>query len=120
MKVWITLLLIGSLFLIAACQDAVDAGSEGPSCLDLSESECIDSAACTLTQPDGVNTAYVCGSPPDHCGSLFRQRDGAKSACETKTGCEFVEPACYCPPEQVCSCSGGPPRQCVDFTGPGT
>jgi hypothetical protein len=116
--VWPGVFAIVGLLLITACQEPAEIDSEGPLCRDLSESECIDSAACNLVQPDGPDTPYICGSPEDHCGSLFRQRDGSKSTCESKPGCTFVEQQCYCAPETTCVCSGGPPSQCVADSDP--
>ena len=111
------LLAIVGLLLVTACDDSVEIEPGGPLCRDFSELECIDSAACNLTQPDGPDTPYICGSPQDHCGSLFPQGNGTEVMCESKPDCKFVKQKCYCPPKVVCLCSGGPPSQCVASTG---
>jgi hypothetical protein len=84
---------------------------EGKSCNQLTEQDCFNSAACTLTKnKDGQG--YQCHPAKDHCELMFRQSEGTKQSCETKAGCVYVPANCYCPPGIECRCSGGEPAQC--------
>jgi len=101
------------LFLAAAL-----AGCDGPTALDapdpcslISESSCIESTACTLTQtaPSGP---YSCRAAADGCEEGFRQGLDTQDSCEQDTACSFIPGSCYCPPGVDCVCGGGPPPQC--------
>jgi len=88
-----------------------DEVQEDISCQQLSEAACFTSAACTLTR-NRTNDGYQCRPAKDHCELLFRQSDGTKENCESRTGCEFIPATCYCPPGITCVCGGGEPAQC--------
>jgi hypothetical protein len=85
--------------------------SEGKVCANMSEQECLSSAACTLTKSEKTH-GYQCRFANDHCEMLFRQSEENRENCEAKTGCVYVPASCYCPPNVSCKCSGGKPAQC--------
>jgi len=94
---------------------AVVSADEGAACSAASELECINSTACKLEQttPHGP---YVCRASRGRCEASFRQAgdDDIRKLCEATAGCEFKPGSCFCPPNVVCVCGGGPPAQCVE------
>ena len=85
--------------------------SNDRSCHELSETECLKSAACTLTKNKQAQ-GYQCLPARDHCELMFRQIDGTREICESKQGCKFIPSNCYCPPNSLCACGGGEPALC--------
>ncbi|MEJ2653218.1 MAG: hypothetical protein P8173_15915 [Gammaproteobacteria bacterium] len=85
--------------------------SEGKVCAQMTEQECLSSAACTLTKNETTH-GYQCRFAKDYCELLFRQSAENRESCEAKTGCVYVPASCYCPPDVKCECSGGEPAQC--------
>ena len=85
--------------------------AEGKICAQLTEQECFSSAACTLTRNE-MAPDYQCRLAKDHCELLFRQSEGTRESCESRTECVYVPANCYCPPDATCQCSGGEPAQC--------
>jgi hypothetical protein len=96
--------------LVASCKDAKPCG-------EATERECLNSGECTLVQTE-VHGKYVCRTAVGPCETGFRQGGGdygdIKQACESKSGCEFSPPSCFCPQGLSCTCGGGPPPQCVE------
>lgn len=95
----------------AARGDVQGFTSEGKTCAQMTEQECLSSAACTLTRNETAH-GYQCRFAKDYCELLFRQSEENRESCETKTGCVYVPASCYCPPDVTCKCSGGEPAQC--------
>ena len=85
--------------------------SEGKVCDQMSEQECLASAACTLTRNETAH-GYQCRFAKDHCELLFRQSEENRESCEAKPECTYVPTSCYCPPGVTCECRGGEPAQC--------
>lgn len=101
---------------LLACSAAppVAADDSTPPCATRSEQQCIDSPDCTLAlvaEDDGGG--YLCRDTANACEEGFRQSDGTPEECEAKEGCRFDPGRCYCPPDVVCICGGGPPPSCV-------
>jgi len=84
---------------------------EGKLCAQMTEQECLSSAACTLSRNETAH-GYQCRFAKDHCELLFRQSEGNRESCEDKSGCVYVPASCYCPPDATCECTGGEPAQC--------
>ena len=84
---------------------------EGKLCAQMTEQECLSSAACTLSRNETAH-GYQCRFAKDYCELLFRQLEGTRESCEDKTGCVYVPASCYCPPDATCECTGGKPAQC--------
>ena len=82
------------------------------SCDELTELRCIAAAECTLHQVADAGNGYVCKVAANMCEHGFKQKSGTRSDCESKTGCVFVPQSCYCAPDVICFCGGGPPSQC--------
>ena len=82
-------------------------------CSKLSEANCLISKECILKQQDHNN--YYCDQVENDCERGFIQI-GKKSinSCESKPGCHYLPPNCYCPPNQLCVCAGGKPSMCVN------
>lgn len=85
--------------------------SEEKHCAEMTERECLASAACTLTKNE-TGAEYQCRFAKDPCELMFRQSEGTRESCEAKTECVYVPASCYCPPDTACECSGGEPAQC--------
>ena len=93
-----------------------------PACGELDRTACLESSACTSVLAYG--RSYQCRPVANEC-QAFRQvrfidngipdmSYDAKAACESRTGCVFVQGGpCYCPPGVTCVCGGGPPPDCV-------
>ena len=86
--------------------------SSAPPCDAMSESQCIDSSECTLVLASPQPPDYTCVAARNACEQGFVQRTGDATSCEATQGCKFVPGECYCPPDLVCVCGGGPPPQC--------
>jgi hypothetical protein len=106
---------IFALFFGCLLIPVVAAGSEGKSCSQATELECIQSTQCTLVQTQ-VREKYTCRDSVGRCETGFRQSadHNIQKDCEAKPGCEFKAAKCYCPPDLLCFCGGGPPAQCVE------
>jgi len=107
------LLVSASLLLIPSA-----ASANGP-CTERSELQCIDSSDCTLQQLGPPGSEYTCSESTHPCEKDFRQRSGTRKECEAKGGCVYVPQSCYCAPDVLCVCGGGPPRQCLPETNAG-
>jgi len=108
--------LIALALALCACVCCPDAHTqEAKPCSASSELECLNSDRCTLVQTR-EHGPYVCRDAVGHCEIGFRQaRHGdIQKDCESKPGCKFVRPECFCPPDLACTCGGGPPPQCVE------
>jgi len=81
---------------------------------DLAELQCINSGESTLILVGEAPGVYVCRAAEGPCEQGFRQRIDTAEMCEAKEGCVFDPGFCYCPPDLVCFCGGGPPPQCVE------
>ena len=79
-------------------------------CFVATESRCLASAKHTLWQ-DGQR--YVCRRAVSECERGFVQEKHGPEDCEALGECEFVPGQCYCPPQVVCVCGGGPPSRCT-------
>jgi len=95
----------------AARGDVQEFTSEGKVCAQMTEQQCLASAACNLSKNETAE-GYQCRFAKDHCELLFRQSESTKENCEDKTGCVYVPASCFCPPDATCECSGGEPAQC--------
>jgi hypothetical protein len=82
------------------------------SCENFTELQCINSADCTLHQLGATVAGYVCKAAADLCEKGFKQKSGTRADCESKDGCVFIPQNCYCAPDVICRCGGGPPSQC--------
>lgn len=114
MKSWQRIVV--PLFAAVCAVHAAALRADAPkACAQLSEEECIDSAACTLEHL-GAHGKYACREARGRCETGFRQGGGGdiRQACESKPGCTFKPGSCYCPPRLSCFCGGGPPAQCVE------
>lgn len=85
----------------------------------LSETRCLDSADHTLELQRSTFSEYRCRKAANHCEQGFVQSLHGQDACEAKPGCAYQPGECYCPPDVVCVCGGGPVSQCAPVTGPG-
>lgn len=100
-------LCVGSML---ACATAPLAGA---TCADESELQCINSTECTLHQIESKGRKqYVCLPAANSCELGFSQKSGTPQECEAKVGCVFTYQNCYCSPDVLCVCGGGPPSQC--------
>lgn len=81
---------------------------------DLTELQCINSAESTLILVGEMTGEYMCRPSEGSCEPGFRQRTDTEESCEAKKGCVFIPGFCYCSPDLVCFCGGGPPPQCVE------
>jgi len=79
-------------------------------CEQLSHSACLDSKQCSLIMNE--QKTLICHRSTNHCDSGFTQRSDTKESCETKQGCAYIPPPCFCPPDVICICAGGQPPQC--------
>ena len=80
-------------------------------CAELTEQECLDSPGHTLViaADDG---GYQCRVARDQCESGFIQSKHGIGECGADSSCEYETSRCYCPPDVVCICGGGPPGRC--------
>ncbi len=106
------LLVMATLVLFSGCAGS----SHGPTCESASEADCIVSGGCTLVVASERPGDYACVAARNACEEGFLQRDASAEECESKAGCRFVPAECYCPPDLVCVCGGGPPAQCTPAT----
>ena len=83
-------------------------------CGDLTELQCGSSELCTLILVGEMTGEYVCRPPEGPCETGFRQSSDTAESCEAKEDCSYVPGVCYCPPDLVCFCGGGPPPQCLE------
>jgi len=93
---------------------AVAMAAAPPSCPDLDRKACVQSMDCmsVVARDDAGRRAYRCVAGGDTCRKGFRQ--DRRETCSDKPGCRFVPAGpCYCPPDVVCVCGGGPPPDCV-------
>ena len=79
-------------------------------CEQLSHSACLDSKQCSLIMNE--QKTLICHRSTNHCDSGFTQRSDTKESCETKQGCAYISPSCFCPPDVICICAGSQPPQC--------
>jgi len=93
-----------------AAMAAFMATAPTPSCESLPISDCLVSLQCTLTTKD---KGYICRKARNHCEQDFSQKTGTAEQCTTKPNCQFIPGKCFCPPDVICVCGGGPPRMCV-------
>jgi len=93
-----------------AATSAFMATAPTPSCESLPILDCLESLQCTLTTKD---TGYVCRKADNHCEQDFSQKTGTAEQCTAKPNCQFIPGKCFCPPDVICVCGGGPPRMCV-------
>jgi hypothetical protein len=102
-------------FLVAWLTWARPVHAETRSCSTITELECLHSAECTLV-PTEQRGKYTCRASVGHCEIGFAQEGEGdiKQQCEARPGCEFQPGSCFCPPDKVCVCGGGPPAQCVE------
>jgi hypothetical protein len=88
------------------------APAPAPDCARRPEGACLDSTDCTLILDEEAQGGYRCQTAVPPCETGFRQSTGTAEECEEKAGCHFVPGRCYCSPDVVCICGGGPPPQC--------
>lgn len=107
-----------------AAVPADDGSSAAPEpsapCQELGEKACLDSPTCTLVQEDGARRGYRCREASPPCETGFLQGSSTAGECSAKAGCVFDPGHCYCPPDVVCVCGGGPPPGCVAEGSPGS
>lgn len=80
----------------------------GPQCAQKNELECYRARpSCVLEQvgPKDKRT-YICRDPRNACEKL------SHDACQKDAKCAWDPGFCYCPPNMMCYCGGGPPSQC--------
>jgi hypothetical protein len=84
-------------------------------CSQISELECLQSTTCELEQVS-VHGKYIYREAKNRCEMGFRQSgdEDIKKVCGSKPGCKFKFAECFCPPNVLCECGGGPPAQCVE------
>jgi hypothetical protein len=104
--------LAGAALCLVGC--AGETAPELPSCARATELACVESTECTLDQVLTENgKSYQCRPDVNECQRGFAQKTGSPEACEAKPGCRFVPASCYCAPDVLCVCGGGPPSQCA-------
>ena len=107
-------LLVGAIVLAAALlAGCTDSPTDPLSCVSSTESSCIASRECTLFLASDSPVTYTCRPTADRCEEGFSQQSNSQADCEADSGCRFTPGSCYCPPDLVCVCSGGPPPQCT-------
>jgi len=82
-------------------------------CEQLTELQCIESGTCTLEQTGGRDSDYRCRAAKNFCEEGFNQRTGREEECESRSGCVYQPQECYCSPDVLCLCGGGPPATCT-------
>jgi len=91
-----------------------DAGPDSPdvadvldplSCALRDELDCLRLGGCVLEQSPDTG-AYLCRDPLNPCEAV----DGA--CFDDLYACEWFPGFCYCPPDVLCGCGGGPPPAC--------
>ncbi len=82
-------------------------------CAELSEKGCLDSATCTLVPQAEAQRGYLCREARPPCETDFKQGTDRAEDCVAKSGCTFDPGRCYCAPDVVCICGGGPPPRCI-------
>ncbi len=97
---------------LASCSSDPTTPEPPGECGVLSELQCINSGVCTLEFADPDTGTYLCRDAADSCEQGFRQRTDTAATCTERGGCRFVPGFCYCPPDVVCVCGGGPPPTC--------
>jgi hypothetical protein len=85
-------------------------------CSKRTELQCIEAVDCTLRQLGPPNSEYSCFESANLCEKNFKQKSDTREDCESKTGCVYIPPSCYCAPDVLCVCGGGPPGQCRPVT----
>lgn len=106
----LAVLITLAVALVAGCSDSV---TDPLGCLSSTELACIESRECTLFLASDSPTTYTCRPTADRCEEGFSQRNDTQADCEAESGCLFTPGNCYCPPDLVCVCGGGPPPQCT-------
>ncbi len=76
-----------------------------PSCETASELDCPTLPGCILELVGEFQ--YRCRAAENACEQL---RD--PETCAATAGCVFHPGFCYCPPDVMCTCAGGPPASC--------
>ncbi|MCB1033733.1 MAG: hypothetical protein KDD47_07860 [Acidobacteria bacterium] len=105
-----------SFSILLACGTAAPssrAQEAPPACSELGELQCMESADCTLLLDDEAEGGYRCREAVPPCETGFKQGSDSAEACTAKAGCVFQPGRCYCRPDVVCICGGGPPPSCV-------
>ena len=74
-------------------------------CDQLGETACIETHDCVLEL--GPNDSYQCRPTRNHC-----ERMVDPESCIEDDSCAWDPGFCYCPPEVLCGCGGGPPPVC--------
>lgn len=106
------------LFVFALVLRSTSALAADP-CAALSRDDCFRSTECTVKceQADGDGShcrKYLCGHKSGECEEGVSQSSMTKAQCESRSGCQFREPICYCPEHVECVCGGGLPPRCID------
>jgi hypothetical protein len=86
------------------------------SCEKQTEFQCINAPDCTLHHRSTTGGDYSCEASANTCEQGFKQKTDTRADCESKAGCIFVPQICYCAPDLLCRCGGGPPSQCQPET----
>lgn len=108
-----SLMCLQALVVLSTLSVIATAETSAESCEELAELQCIEAADCTLHQDAGRGSAYRCRAAANACERGFEQKSGAPEDCESKAGCVYVPQDCYCAPDVICRCAGGPPRRCL-------
>lgn len=94
--------------------------SAASDCSKLDLESCFKSKECTLIS--GEAHSYICRAKIAPCETglaQFERGKDFKKECESRTGCAFSDPVCFCPNflaeyrNVMCTCGGGPPPNCV-------
>ncbi len=106
-----------SLVAFLACGSTVpelahEAPSSASSCASFDESQCLETAECTLVQEEEKGP-YLCREAAPPCETNFNQAEDTADSCTAKQGCQYESGYCYCAPGVTCICGGGPPPRCV-------
>ena len=84
----------------------------------LGETRCLESPDHVLELQRSAFSEYRCRKAANYCEQGFVQSLHGQDACEAKPGCAYQPGECYCPPDVVCVCGGGPVSQCAPVAGP--
>ncbi|MEO8673897.1 MAG: hypothetical protein ABI411_21515, partial [Tahibacter sp.] len=98
---------------IALSSGAPRADVSADACAALSELACIQSQDCKLElKGPKAGSGYRCRANANTCESRLIQYQASKDRCEAEASCRFTPANCYCPPDVLCFCGGGPPARC--------
>lgn len=89
-------------------------------CSDKDDIACLTSPECTYVRISAKPLVYACREAQGKCEIGFKQfneDEDSVSSCESKAGCLFKLPHCFCPQGAgvLCYCGGGTPPMCIEM-----